>query len=450
MNRKEERKEGAKLLIVVLSLATLLGCAFSDVWLDMASLPSPHVASDGAGLAFGNDQYGNARCIYAILGGGSKEFLRYNSPLNPWDLSPLNGSEFWPGAALTSDRSDYFYALKGYNPQNPLTAKEFWRYRASDNSWLQYPDIPVAVSSGAALAYAQYDGMGWVYAIIGGGSNRFFKYGPVAVPGGVQPRDIPRWRELQPLTHPSRPVGAFPGASLAWIPGTDSVFCIGIHPIWSWTVLAYSQATSSWNCSADLPDLYRPGPGAALSDATIGTSHYVYYLYGITTQPSPYNHCYRHGVGNDPAGWEPRATTNPPDQRPGCAMTYSPHTGTLFAFMGGYYDRFEECHITLDEGGGQTSSVSALGEVSLTSNPNPFREKTMIHFSLARSGPCRVAVYKPTGELAAKLFDGNLAAGSHTVVWNRLNGSSASLPSGIYILRVSAGSTQSCLKLLAE
>ena len=124
MNRKEERKEGAKLLIVVLSLATLLGCAFSDVWLDMASLPSPHVASDGAGLAFGNDQYGNARCIYAILGGGSKEFLRYNSPLNPWDLSPLNGSEFWPGAALTSDRSDYFYALKGYNPQNPLTAKE--------------------------------------------------------------------------------------------------------------------------------------------------------------------------------------------------------------------------------------------------------------------------------------------------------------------------------------
>jgi hypothetical protein len=450
MNRKERRKEGAKLLLVLLSLATLLGYAFSDGWQYVAPLPSGYVAGDGAGLAFGKDQNGVAQFIYAILGGvgGSDEFLRYDCENNLWDLSPLNDPAFYPGAALTSDRSDYFYALKGGNTQ------AFWRYRASDNSWLQYPDIPAAVTPGGALAYAQYGGQGWVYAIIGGGSNRFFQWGPIALPGGVEPNVIPMWRELQPLTYPggSRPVGAYPGASLAWIPGTDSVFCIGITPGYWETVLAYSQATSTWNSSADLTSQYSPGPGAALSDATLSGYHYVYYLFGDMPYPTPTdNYCYRHGVGNAPPSWQSRSKTKSPEQRPGCAMTYSPYTQSLYALMGGNTASFQRDYITItDVGGAQTSSVNALGEVSVTSNPNPFREKTMIHFSLARSGPCRVAVYKATGELAARLFDGNLAAGSHTVTWNRLTGSSASLPSGIYILRVSAGSTQSCLKLLAE
>ena len=79
--------------------------------------------------------------------------------------------------------------------------------------------------------------------------------------------------------------------------------------------------------------------------------------------------------------------------------------------------------------------VAAAGEaVTLGAHPNPFRTSASIRFALPEAAPVRVVVYDAIGQEVARLADGVAEAGAHEV---RFDG--AGLPSGTYIVRLTAG-----------
>ena len=82
--------------------------------------------------------------------------------------------------------------------------------------------------------------------------------------------------------------------------------------------------------------------------------------------------------------------------------------------------------------------------VTLSQNyPNPFNPSTRIEFGLPKESHVTLEVYNILGERIATLVDEAMGAGYHTV---RFDG--ASLPSGLYIYRMAAGSTTIVHKMM--
>jgi hypothetical protein len=65
--------------------------------------------------------------------------------------------------------------------------------------------------------------------------------------------------------------------------------------------------------------------------------------------------------------------------------------------------------------------------------PNPLNASTMIRYDLPTAGKVSLTIYNLLGQRVATLFDGQQAAGSHTISWD-----AADLPSGVYLCRMEA------------
>jgi hypothetical protein len=85
----------------------------------------------------------------------------------------------------------------------------------------------------------------------------------------------------------------------------------------------------------------------------------------------------------------------------------------------------------------QTDNADASAAVhSLGLNaPNPFSTNTLFHFSVARTTFATLRVYSLTGTVVATVVNGVIPQGAHTVAWN-----AGTLPAGIYLYRLDAGS----------
>ncbi len=82
-----------------------------------------------------------------------------------------------------------------------------------------------------------------------------------------------------------------------------------------------------------------------------------------------------------------------------------------------------------------TLSAAARADV-VGAFPNPFARSTEIGFELDRAADVSLVVYDVRGREVATLAEGTMDAGQHTVSFD-----AASLPSGVYIYRLTAGST---------
>jgi len=69
--------------------------------------------------------------------------------------------------------------------------------------------------------------------------------------------------------------------------------------------------------------------------------------------------------------------------------------------------------------------------------PNPSSRGARVSFGLAQSGRVRLGVYDVTGRKVAVLLDGELPAGTHSLIWSAKGASS-----GVYLFRLQAGSYQ--------
>ncbi|MCB5270256.1 MAG: T9SS type A sorting domain-containing protein [Candidatus Cloacimonetes bacterium] len=82
--------------------------------------------------------------------------------------------------------------------------------------------------------------------------------------------------------------------------------------------------------------------------------------------------------------------------------------------------------------------------------PNPFNPSTTITIGLTKAADVNMEIYNVKGELVRKLASGRKNEGTHNILWNGLSDSGQACGSGIYILKLKAGSetTQAKLTLL--
>lgn len=72
--------------------------------------------------------------------------------------------------------------------------------------------------------------------------------------------------------------------------------------------------------------------------------------------------------------------------------------------------------------------------------PNPFNPSTTISFSLLKPEPAELAVYDMLGRRVRTVANGDLADGSHTVVWDGRDGEGRQAASGVYFYRLTTPS----------
>jgi enterochelin esterase-like enzyme len=75
--------------------------------------------------------------------------------------------------------------------------------------------------------------------------------------------------------------------------------------------------------------------------------------------------------------------------------------------------------------------------------PNPFNPSTAIEFDIPRQDRVTVTIYNVLGQAVASLLDATMTPGRHRVLWN-----AATVASGVYFVRVSAGRQVALRKML--
>ena len=141
---------------------------------------------------------------------------------------------------------------------------------------------------------------------------------------------------------------------------------------------------------------------------------------------------------------------------PGHGTTNEPHTYTFTDIAPGsgvWLYRLKQ--MDLDTSVYYTDPIEVNVVTSVTGNnqpptfdlrqnyPNPFNPSTTIEFSLPTAGHTTLKIYNLLGEGVASLIDGFVAAGEHTVSWN-----ASSLPSGIYLYKLTSGTFVRTMKLV--
>ena len=86
--------------------------------------------------------------------------------------------------------------------------------------------------------------------------------------------------------------------------------------------------------------------------------------------------------------------------------------------------------------------TSSLG-ITCSVYPNPFNPSTVIRFSILYRSHVRLAVYNSLGQIVADLVNEEIDAGNHEVHFDGRN-----LPSGVFFIRMAAGSFVERRKLL--
>lgn len=164
--------------------------------------------------------------------------------------------------------------------------------------------------------------------------------------------------------------------------------------------------------------MWSPGAGA--------TSHDVYF--GTESDP-PF-------VAN-----QPDTTYDPPgDLEPATTYYWRIDERNEAGMMPGRVWSFFTHIVAADDPHSPLPSDIALGPVY----PNPFNAAVTIPFSLPQATEISLDLYDVTGRHAATLTRGNFSAGNHRIEWN-----SASLASGIYLVRLTAGERAATVKVVA-
>jgi len=80
--------------------------------------------------------------------------------------------------------------------------------------------------------------------------------------------------------------------------------------------------------------------------------------------------------------------------------------------------------------------------------PNPFNAQTRIGFSLMRNEQATLDVLDLKGEQVARLIQGQMRAGDHSIIWNGKNSKGGEVGSGIYLMHMQVGQEVLIRKML--
>lgn len=101
----------------------------------------------------------------------------------------------------------------------------------------------------------------------------------------------------------------------------------------------------------------------------------------------------------------------------------------------------EEVEMTLVGTATKTVDINVPTSFELNQNyPNPFNPSTTVKYQVPENAKVNMIVYNMTGQKIATLTNEFQAAGYHNVVWNGTNDFGQAVASGVYFLRMQAGS----------
>jgi hypothetical protein len=80
--------------------------------------------------------------------------------------------------------------------------------------------------------------------------------------------------------------------------------------------------------------------------------------------------------------------------------------------------------------------------------PNPFNPSTMISYAVPQKSLVRIGIYNILGQRIASLVDMEQEAGTHSIMWNSQNGHNQTLSSGVYFVKMEAGSFTQIKKMM--
>jgi parallel beta-helix repeat protein len=80
--------------------------------------------------------------------------------------------------------------------------------------------------------------------------------------------------------------------------------------------------------------------------------------------------------------------------------------------------------------------------------PNPFNPSTTVHYSLESRAAVRISVYDVTGRLVRELVNESKMAGAYEVSWKGTDKHGVGVASGVYFVKMSAGSFTSTMKMV--
>lgn len=149
-------------------------------WISRESMPAgsdKKRVKDGGGIVDGSK--GRDKFIYAIKGGNTREFYRYDALLNQWlpkrgvPVDQLNPKNIKNGGAICKE-GDYIYLIKGNK------TLEFWAYDIEGDSWLRKRDVPSGpegkmLKGGSFITRGKILNKNYIF-LIKGGTREFYAY----------------------------------------------------------------------------------------------------------------------------------------------------------------------------------------------------------------------------------------------------------------------------------
>ena len=123
-------------------------------------------------------------------------------------------------------------------------------------------------------------------------------------------------------------------------------------------------------------------------------------------------------------------------------IVVAPESDVIFTSTGDF--TIDEVIAANTQGEYITTSINMPVEFALNAAyPNPFNPVTNLNLALVETGLVSMNVYNVSGQLVDVLVDGYLDAGYHNITWNAAN-----VSSGVYFVKVTAGTNISTQKLM--
>ncbi|MCB5228541.1 MAG: S8 family serine peptidase [Candidatus Cloacimonetes bacterium] len=92
--------------------------------------------------------------------------------------------------------------------------------------------------------------------------------------------------------------------------------------------------------------------------------------------------------------------------------------------------------------------VPAISTGLIGNYPNPFNPSTTISFSLQHKAPVEISIYNQKGQKVHQLYNNELPAGEHSLVWNGKDDNGNQAASGVYYYRMKSGTYTSSRKMI--
>lgn len=420
--------------------------------------PTPIEYSYGAYITYGG---GYIWCFQptSLL---TQYFAAYDVAQSHWHALPsLTGRDVILSAIAYESGINrrIFVAIENYLPNNDELLV-YTRYRPDniDGEWNREPiSLPEDCGPGVSLAYQPdvrngYLIGGWLYLLIGGGRQTFYRaYFPIpdtSIPPRGNGSMSVRWEPL-----PNIPIGVYNGGAICFYHFNnygstwgDSIFALVGGGNTDFYI--YCPGQRVWQ--SETPTTAQQWGGTAITPGgqRLGY-HHIYAIFGSPQTEQRHWKCEL--STNWPAEWHQSHQNFPWPIDGGNSITCIPEPNDLYLAYPYYVTEdntnFFVCRNPESDEveGAQASEISPVYQKSkVLSYPNGVE----IRYFTETLSHVRIQVYGLSGKRVKTLISEEVQKGEHRVIWNRTDNSNRKVASGIYLITIDKENTPERLKVI--